>query len=62
MKGASIHNKTTKQQLSVIIALAVPAMIENLLQMVVGFADTLFVAKLGLNEVAAAIWFDYPLF
>jgi putative MATE family efflux protein len=45
--------KTTKQKLSIIIALAVPAMIENILQTIVGFVDTLFVAKLGLNEVTA---------
>ncbi|MGG1575387.1 MATE family efflux transporter [Fictibacillus sp. NRS-1165] len=46
-------NKTTKQKLLVIVALAVPAMIENILQTVVGFVDTLFVSKLGLNEVTA---------
>lgn len=45
--------KTTKQRFSAIIALAVPAMIENILQTVVGFVDTLFVSKLGLNEVTA---------
>ena len=45
--------KTTKQKFSTIIALAVPAMIENILQTVVGFVDTLFVSKLGLNEVTA---------
>jgi putative MATE family efflux protein len=46
-------NKTAKQKLAVILALAVPAMIENILQTVVGFVDTLFVAKIGLNEVTA---------
>lgn len=46
-------NKTTKQKLAVILALAVPAMIENILQTAVGFVDTLFVAKIGLNEVTA---------
>jgi putative MATE family efflux protein len=46
-------NKTTKQKLAVILTLAVPAMIENILQTVVGFVDTLFVAKIGLNEVTA---------
>ncbi|SMQ77992.1 putative efflux protein, MATE family [Bacillus sp. OV166] len=45
--------KTTKQKFYIIIALAVPAMIENILQTVVGFVDTLFVSKLGLNEVTA---------
>lgn len=48
-----LHDKTTKQKFSAIIALAVPAMIENTLQTVVGFVDTLFVSKLGLNEVTA---------
>ncbi|WP_338452630.1 MATE family efflux transporter [Niallia oryzisoli] len=48
-----LHDKTTKQKFSTIIALAVPAMIENILQTVVGFVDTLFVSKLGLNEVTA---------
>jgi putative MATE family efflux protein len=47
------QNKTIKQKLSVIIALAIPAMIENILQTIVGFVDTLFVAKIGLNEVTA---------
>lgn len=45
--------KTTKQQFFTIVTLAVPAMIENILQTVVGFVDTLFVSKLGLNEVTA---------
>ena len=53
MEDAAIQNITKKQKLSIIIALAVPAMIENILQTVVGFVDTLFVAKLGLNEVTA---------
>lgn len=54
MKEAEIQqNKTTKQKLFVILALAIPAMIENILQTVVGFVDTLFVAKLGLNEVTS---------
>lgn len=44
---------TDKQKLKIILALAVPAMIENLLQTVVGFVDTLFVSKLGLVEVTA---------
>ncbi|WP_157037682.1 MATE family efflux transporter [Ornithinibacillus californiensis] len=48
-----IHNKTSKQKIMIILALATPAMIENILQTVVGFVDTLFVAKLGLVEVTA---------
>jgi putative MATE family efflux protein len=46
-------SKTTKQKIFIILSLAVPAMIENILQTVVGFVDTLFVSKLGLNEVTA---------
>lgn len=46
-------DQTTKQKLYIILALAVPAMIENILQTLVGFVDTLFVSKLGLNEVTA---------
>ncbi|WP_044393340.1 MATE family efflux transporter [Mesobacillus subterraneus] len=54
MQEAEIQqNKTTKQKLFIILALAIPAMIENILQTVVGFVDTLFVAKLGLNEVTS---------
>jgi putative MATE family efflux protein len=53
MEDVAIQNKSTKQKFSIIIALAVPAMIENILQTIVGFVDTLFVAKLGLNEVTA---------
>lgn len=45
--------QSTKQKISIILALAIPAMVENTLQMVVGFVDTLFVARLGLNEVTA---------
>ncbi|WP_246072974.1 MATE family efflux transporter [Paenibacillus dokdonensis] len=37
-----------------VITLAAPAMTENILQTAVGFVDTLFVSKLGLQEVAAA--------
>ncbi len=49
----TIGDTTNKQKIKIILALAVPAMIENMLQTVVGFVDTLFVAKLGLVEVAA---------
>ena len=36
-----------------IIELALPATIENLLQTLVGFVDTLMVAKIGLAAVTA---------
>lgn len=48
-----VLDTTRKQKIKIILALAVPAMIENFLQTVVGFVDTLFVSRLGLNEVAA---------
>ncbi|MGN7765093.1 MATE family efflux transporter [Paenibacillus sp. 22594] len=48
-----IKDTDNKQKIKIILALAVPAMIENFLQTVVGFVDTLFVSNLGLNEVAA---------
>ncbi|WP_253278934.1 MATE family efflux transporter [Psychrobacillus sp. FJAT-21963] len=33
--------------------MSIPAIIENILQTVVGFVDTLFIARLGLNEVTS---------
>lgn len=36
-----------------ILILAIPAIIESLLQSMVGFVDTLFISKLGLQEVAS---------
>lgn len=45
--------KSLKQKIWIVLALAIPAMIENILQTIVGFVDTLFVAKIGLNEVTA---------
>ncbi|PWK15049.1 MATE family efflux transporter [Tumebacillus permanentifrigoris] len=41
------------EKLRVILALAVPAIVENILQTVVGFVDTLFVSRLGLVNVTA---------
>jgi putative MATE family efflux protein len=49
----SVGDTSNKEKMKVILALAVPAMIENMLQTVVGFVDTLFVSKLGLGEVTA---------
>lgn len=48
-----LENRTSKEKMIAILALSIPAMIENILQTVVGFVDTLFVAKLGLVEVTA---------
>jgi len=42
-----------KSKIRTILALAIPAVIENLLQTIVGFVDTLFVSKIGLVEVTA---------
>lgn len=44
---------TTQQKISTIFTLAVPAMIGNILQTVVGFIDTLFVSQLGIIEITA---------
>jgi putative MATE family efflux protein len=52
-KAVHIGDTSRNQKIKVILALAVPAMIENFLQTIVGFVDTLFVSKIGLNEVAA---------
>ncbi|TCP62140.1 MATE family efflux transporter [Baia soyae] len=41
------------QKLCLVLSLAWPAIIENSLQTLVGFVDTLFVSKLGLIEVSA---------
>ncbi|MFS0921306.1 MATE family efflux transporter [Brevibacillus sp. 179-C 1.1 NHS] len=49
----SSEEQSRKQKIKVILALAVPAIIENILQTAVGFVDTLFVSKLGLAEVTA---------
>lgn len=53
MEALLKQDTDNKQKIKIILALAIPAMIENLLQTLVGFVDTLFVAKLGLAEVAA---------
>ncbi|MED4779389.1 MATE family efflux transporter [Brevibacillus choshinensis] len=49
----SVGDSSNKEKVKVILALAIPAMIENVLQTIVGFVDTLFVSKLGLGEVTA---------
>ncbi|MEI5908428.1 MATE family efflux transporter [Bacillus spongiae] len=48
-----VEKRTTKEKVLAILLLAIPAMIENILQTIVGFVDTLFVARLGLLEVTA---------
>jgi putative MATE family efflux protein len=51
---SSINKKETNSQiLKTIFLLAMPAVIENFFQTILGFVDTLFVSKLGLIEVSA---------
>ncbi|WP_019153636.1 MATE family efflux transporter [Robertmurraya massiliosenegalensis] len=45
--------KTNKERLRIIIILAIPAVIENFFQTILGFVDTYFVSKIGLAEVSA---------
>lgn len=52
-QAIEIKDTDSKGKIKIILALGVPAMIENLLQTVVGFVDTLFVSRIGLNEVTA---------
>ncbi|WP_231607363.1 MATE family efflux transporter [Fictibacillus sp. 18YEL24] len=49
----SLKEQTKWGKISIILSLAIPAMLENILQTIVGFVDTLFVAKIGLEEVTA---------
>ena len=44
---------STKKKITFILALAIPAVIENVLQTAVGFVDTMFVSKLGITSVTA---------
>jgi putative MATE family efflux protein len=53
MKLSFHFDSSLKRKSLIIIGLALPAMIENILQTVVGFVDTLFVSKLGLTAVTA---------
>lgn len=43
----------TREKIKIILLLAMPAVIENFFQQILGFVDTLFVSKLGLAEVSA---------
>jgi putative MATE family efflux protein len=55
--GGSLDNTanrlTTKASILAILTLAIPAVIDNFFQTILGFVDTLFVAKIGLVEVSA---------
>ncbi|OME75915.1 MATE family efflux transporter [Paenibacillus sp. FSL A5-0031] len=48
-----LQDTNKRQKIKIILALGIPAVIENFLQTIVGFVDALFVSKLGLSEVAA---------
>ncbi|EZH65609.1 multidrug transporter MatE [Bacillaceae bacterium JMAK1] len=43
----------TSEKIKIILVLAMPAVIENFFQTLLGFVDTLFVAQVGLEEVTA---------
>lgn len=45
--------QTNKARLIVITMLAIPAVVENFFQTLLGFIDTYFVSKIGLAEVSA---------
>lgn len=45
--------KSNKDRLKIITVLAIPAVIENFFQTILGFVDTYFVSKIGLAEVSA---------
>ncbi len=47
------ESENTKDKIKVILVLAMPAVIENLFQSILGFVDTYFVSKIGLAEVSA---------
>lgn len=53
MNQAPQAQVTNKQIYKSIFVLAIPAVIENFFQTILGFVDTLFVSKLGLIEVSA---------
>jgi len=44
---------TNKQMILTILSLAIPAVIDNFFQTILGFVDTYFVAQIGLEEVTA---------
>jgi putative MATE family efflux protein len=53
-KDVTIPNlENTKGKITIILVLAMPAVIENLFQTILGFVDTYFVSKIGLAEVSA---------
>jgi putative MATE family efflux protein len=47
------HAENDKGKIKIILVLAMPAVIENFFQTILGFVDTYFVSKIGLAEVSA---------
>ncbi|MED4017695.1 MATE family efflux transporter [Sutcliffiella cohnii] len=47
------EKQSWRSQSKVILALATPAIIENFFQTIIGFVDTYFLSKVGLDEVTA---------
>jgi Na+-driven multidrug efflux pump len=41
---------TNKQMIFAILALAIPAVVDNFFQTILGFVDTYFVAQIGLED------------
>lgn len=48
-----LQPKTDKDRLKIIIILAIPAVVENFFQMLLGFVDTYFVSRISLAAVSA---------
>ena len=53
MEPSTSLTKSNTEIIKSILVLALPAVIENFFQTILGFVDTLFVSKLGLIEVSA---------
>lgn len=51
--GKIRYAENNKDKIKIILALAIPAVIENFFQTILGFVDTYFVSKIGLAEVSA---------
>jgi len=47
------HAKGNIGKIKIILVLAMPAVVENFFQTIIGFVDTYFVSKIGLTEVSA---------
>ncbi|PGT88249.1 MATE family efflux transporter [Bacillus sp. AFS040349] len=52
-EGNIQYAENTKEKIKIILVLAMPAVIENFFQTILGFIDTYFVSKIGLAEVSA---------